>query len=198
MWVRTSLALAVALLASACVLTAEQPLFSLADADPAFVLREGLWVVADPACKADPDRSKPGDKTCLDWILIKRAPDGRWQLGDAATPADFTLGVFVELPDAARPGLRVAEVVDHDGTEPSYAVMWPMAEASGRITRLGYRAVSCSDLADPPVEDVTITRSEDGSINGCVARSRAGVFSAARRADAAGSEDIAEMAFVRP
>jgi len=201
---RTLLPLALAFFATACMLTAEAPLFTGADADPAFALQEGLWVIKDPDCKASPAHSPPGRKSCLEWLRVAGSGGGTWTFSEVSGE-DAERGVFVAaVPRQAgeMASVYAGEFVKQGQTQPDYIVAAPGAVKDGRVQSLIYAAVPCTiaDAPYAPIEGVTLSRDEQGRTSECKATSKEAVLEAARRAALLALPEFGQyrMTFVRP
>lgn len=197
-----------ALLAGCAVLTAPAPLFSAADRDPAFALEEGLWAFRDDDCRVDPARSAPNRKSCLDWARIRRLDDGGW-IAEPASPedADDAPARFDVYPATiAAPGARAPVYVAEGRTEKdevvNYAAVIPRAAASdgdtrpGAVRRVVVIALECSAITrEGAIADI-IVEHKDGSVSGCVAKTKDAVREAARRAVVAGAKTLGDEEIV--
>ncbi len=199
-------ALAASLLASCAMLSAEAPLFTVADQDPAFVLAEGLWAAKEADCTIDAAKSAPGDDTCVDWARISRAADGGWVVkfeGDSESDGPLRLIVAAAAPRGTHPRapLYVAESVNQKNGEIGYGALVPRGEAAGPVTRLAVAGVSCSVATDDygAIDGIALTR-EDGKVVKCIASTQAAVREATRRAAIETLATIGdnELVFVRP
>lgn len=194
--------LSASVLSGCAVLTAPAPLFASADQDQLFVLEEGLWAHRDVDCKADPARSSPTRKSCLDWARITREGDGAWR-ASPATPEDMGDAPmkFVVVPvTAAATGLRAPVYVGEGRTEtdpgPNYAAIIPRGGATGAVRRLVLVSISCEAiLRDGAIPDITIEE-KDGRVTGCTATTKGAVREAARRAVLAEAPRIGEEELV--
>ena len=199
-------ACAVSLLASCAMLSAEAPLFTVADQDSAFVLAEGLWAAKEPDCKVDAATSAPGDHSCVDWARIRRASDGSWEVsfeGESESDGPLRLIVAAAAPRGthARAPLYVAESVNQKNGEIGYGALAPRGEGEGPVKRLAVAGVSCSVATDDysEIDGITLTR-EDGKVVKCIASTQGAVREAARRAAIETLATIGdnELVFVRP
>ena len=131
-------ACAVSLLASCAMLSAEAPLFTVADQDSAFVLAEGLWAAKEPDCKVDAATSAPGDHSCVDWARIRRASDGSWEVsfeGESESDGPLRLIVAAAAPRGTHPLDRLRALTDSSGSAPAHgeSVVLAPADAAVRI-----------------------------------------------------------------
>ena len=197
-------ALAAVLLSACAMLSAEAPLFTPVDQDPAFALAEGLWVAQESDCKINAQRSNPQQKTCLDWARITRANDGAWIVSSTGGDDDAPLRVVIAA--AAPRGshllapLYVAESVNQKDGEIGYGALVPRGDLSAGVRRLAVAGVGCDVVTDEaPVDGITVTK-EDGKVVHCTAKTQAAVREATRRAVIASLADLgdSELVFVRP
>lgn len=210
---RSVMVAAAGLALSGCtVLTAPAPLFTSGDADAAFRLEEGLWAFRDSDCRADPARSSPTRKSCLDWARVRKLDDGSW-IAEPAKPEDaddapLRFGVYpatVAAPGGAS-SVYVAEGRSEKDPGPNYAALIPRTARAGdgdggsdNVRRLVLIALECSAITrDGPIPDITI-ETKDGRISGCVAKTKDAVREAARRAVIAEAPRIGgeELVWVR-
>lgn len=198
-----SAALAAGLLSSCAMLSAEKPLFSPADQDPAFALAEGLWVAQEADCKVNPQHSRPERKSCLDWAHIARAPDGTWIVtspdhGDD-DPIRVTIAAAAPRGTHTLAPLYVAEAVNEKSGEIDYGALVPRGDLSAGVKRLAVTGVGCDVISDDaPIDGITVER-QDGKIVHCTATTQGAVREATRRAVIAGLPDLGEnvLVFVR-
>lgn len=207
---RSAMVAAAGLLLSGCaVLTAPAPLFAPGDADAAFRLEEGLWAHRGADCRADPARSSPTRKSCLDWARIRKLEDGSW-IAEPAKPEDaddapVRFGVYpatVAAPGAVSP-VYVAEGRSDKDPGANYAALIPREardtdrdNGSNTVRRLVLIALDCTAITrDGPIPDITI-ETKDGRISGCVAKTKDAVREAARRAVIAEAPKIGEEELV--
>ena len=197
-------ALAAGLLSSCAMLSANAPLFTVADQDGAFALAQGLWVAQEADCKVDPRHSRPEQKSCLDWARIARAPDGAWIVSSTGGEDDAPLRVVIAA--AAPRGshvlspLYVAESVNQKDGEIGYGALVPRGDLSAGVKRLAVAGVSCDVITDEaPIDGIVVTR-EDGKVVRCIASTQAAVREATRRAviDSLVTFGDSELVFVRP
>lgn len=196
--------LAAIMLSGCAMLTAEAPLFSPADQDPAFRLEEGLWAYRAADCRADPRRARPGRKSCLDWARLVRNADGSWRVESVGEDDEAPMR-FVIVPATAREGdarapLYVAEATNEKEASPSYAAVIPRGEETGPVRRLSFVAIACGAvLRDGTPPDIVVARGEDGAVTGCVAKTKDAVRDATRRAviDALPTLGEEELVWVR-
>lgn len=195
-------ALAAGLLSSCSMLSADAPLFTVADQDPAFVLAEGLWVAKEADCAVDPAKSKPEQDTCLDWARITRATDGAWIVSSAGETHDEPMHIVIAA--AAPRGshtlapLYVAESVNEKSGEIGYGALVPRGDTSDGVRRLAIAGVSCDVVDDEePIAGITVTR--DGRNVRCIATTKTAVREATRRVVIASLNDFGEdeLVFVR-
>lgn len=208
-----SMMVAAAVLLSGCaVLTAPAPLFTPGDQDASFRLEEGLWAFRRDDCRADPARSAPARKSCLDWARIRRLDDGGW-IAEPASPDDagdapVRFGVYpatVAAQGAVAP-VYVAEGRSEKDPGPSYAAIIPRATGAadrdggaGAVRRVVLIALDCSAITrDGPIPDI-IVETKEGRVSGCVAKTKDAVREAARRAVVQDAPRIGEeeLAWVR-
>ncbi len=198
--------LAFGLLAACTPLTANAPLFTPADQDPALALAEGWWVARDADCKTDPARSRPDRESCLDWARITREADGRWLLsfqpGEDDDPLRVVLSPAVAKGARAIAPLSVAEAVNVNTGAIAYAGFVARGEPAvdGLVRRIAVAPVTCDLIeATGGIEGVEFVR-EDGRVVRCIAGTQAAVKEAARRAalDALPILGESDLTFVRP
>jgi hypothetical protein len=175
-------------LAGCALLTAPAPLFTPADQDRAFALEEGLWAHRGAGCDADPARSSPRRKSCLDWVRIVRAGDGGWRAEPATKedaddpPVRFLVVPAAKAEGAHRAPLYVAEGVTEKDPAPGYAAIIPRGRDPGPVRRVVMIAVACSAvIREGDVPDITVQRDND-RIVGCTAATKDAVREATRRA----------------
>lgn len=189
-------------LSGCAVLTAPAPLFAPGDQDQAFVLEEGLWAHRGSDCAADPARSSPARKSCLDWARITHEADGVWRAGPAtAEDRDDAPVDFVVVPaTTAAAGMRAPVYVGEGRTAkdpgPNYAALIPRGEATGAVRRLVLVSISCDAIMrDGAIPDITLEE-KDGRVTGCTATTKGAVREAARRAVLAEAPRIGEEELV--
>jgi hypothetical protein len=186
-----ALGLAAFLSLGACApLTAQAPLFSLADqANPA-PLREGLWMQTDPACTSE--MTQRGEDGCTR-IEVARGEDGGWLYTMRSTDENgvteenvwrFVIASAVETPrgDEYAP-LYVAEYVAIDEPDqPFYAVVAPVGMMPASEVRM-IAMIDCDDaLREGPIPSVEEVVGAEAFERLCIAGSRQAVREAARRA----------------
>ena len=204
MRLRVAAVLLLAGMLQACMLTADRPLFAPADGDPAFIMKQGLWAVRDPDCKADPAKTSPRRKSCIEWLRVSHAQDGAWVMSDSAGEEEVR-GVFVAAvahEAGSLASVYAGEFLSEGDTEPAYVVVAPQAGPEGFVTRITYESVPCSvtDTPNPPIVGVALQRNEEGSVSGCKAETKEAVLEAARRAalDALPEFGRYRIEYVRP
>lgn len=202
---RSMMVAAAGMVLSGCaVLSAPAPLFAVSDQDRVFALEEGLWAHRGSDCAADPARSSPRRKSCLDWAMIRHHRNGDW-IAEPATSedADDAPVQFLVMPAtaAAGEGLRAPVYVAEGWTEKdkgvNYAALIPRGGGvEGPVRRLVLVAIDCNAvLRDGEIADITVER-KDGRISNCVATSKDAVREAARRAVVAEAPRIGEEELV--
>jgi hypothetical protein len=198
-------ALAASALSACAMLTAEAPLFAVADQDPAFAFAEGLWAAKEPDCNVDPARSHPERESCLSWARIARAPDGAWAVtlvGEKDGPLRLIVAAAAPRGSHPRAPLYVAETVNQKNGEIGYGALVPRGETEGPVKRLAVAGVSCDVTSGDygEIDAITLTRDKDNKIVKCVATSQGAVREATRRTVIATLATIgdSELVFVRP
>jgi hypothetical protein len=176
-----------ALLGACAPLTAKAPLFTDADADPAFVVKEGEWVGLDGDCIVTPKSA--ADKACPRFKITRQGAG--WRMAEAPGQTDASGDVYDVLlastggPDANPAALRVGEVRAPNESEVIYvAVYAPRGRAEGApYARLRIVPVMCTEVLDlGPINGVSAVRDANGRISSCEATSKDAVREAARRA----------------
>lgn len=209
---RASLALVAGVLLSACAnLTAEAPLFSVADQAGPPPLAEGVWIALGEDCpERNLTRSGRFPKECAP-LEIDRTADGAWRVraradlaagltreerqsaeADAERIMRLVIAPAVErqIADAYAP-LYVAESAPQTAEEHvSYLLIVPEGELPARSAMV-LGGIDCATaLRDGPIEGVAERYTErvdaqgntSRELSGCVASSKAAVREAARRA----------------
>jgi hypothetical protein len=212
-------------LAGCAELTAEQPLFSVADQGPP-PLTEGVWIGVGEGCAERHVRLRrfPSDCTPLD---IRRQDDGSWRVA-VRVDLVFDLSARERAEAAADPAngpyrVILAPAVERDIGE-GYAPLYlgEVAATSGERSSVAYALVapigsmpatemhmtamiSCEQiLRDGPIEGVspryeTRTDAEGESrqeLSGCVASTRGAVREAARRAVIESLDELTDRRYV--
>jgi hypothetical protein len=183
--------LAAILSLGACApLTAQAPLFSLADSASPPPLREGVWMQTDPACT--PQTAQRGEDGCTR-IEVARGEDGGWLYTMRSTDESgvteenawrFVIASAVETErgDEYAP-LYVAEYVAIDEPDqPFYAVVAPVGIMPASEVRM-VAMIDCDDaLREGPIPGVEEQVGDEAAERLCIAASRGAVREAARRA----------------
>jgi hypothetical protein len=201
------LLLLAAALAGCVNLTAEAPLFSVAD-QGAPPLAEGVWIAVSEECPQRYQRRTRGFPSDCAPLEISRLPDGSWQArmrvdlvtglspqersdAGASPPLHFVLAPAVErdLADSFAP-IYVAEIAPSpDEHDIRYAVLVPYGPMPA-TSMLMLEWISCTAaLREGPIVGVSEIYKERVDENGmthqdlsrCVASSQAAVREAARR-----------------
>jgi hypothetical protein len=199
------LVVAAAATLSACTpLTANAPLFSVADQIGPPPLSEGRWVGLDEdKCTRAMATRHGGPASGCVIFTVRHLPDGAWQLygeGDDEHGKHHTMNVRFVItpatetasPDAYSP-LYLAEYQSSNiaddpppANAPSSEVQYAMLAPIGTLpaTELFFIAeIQCdSILRDGPIDGISQRHGDDGSQTGCVASSQQAVREAARRA----------------
>jgi len=183
--------LATALSLGACApLTAQAPLFTLADQASPAPLQEGVWMQTDPACTAE--KSQHGEDGCTR-IEVARGSDGGWLYTMRSTDENgvteenawrFVLASAVETArDDEFAPLYVAEYVAIDAPDqPFYAVVAPVGIMPASEVRM-VAMIDCDDaLREGPIPGVEEQVGDEAFERLCIAGSRQAVREAARRA----------------
>ncbi|MBL8551947.1 MAG: hypothetical protein JNJ73_18305 [Hyphomonadaceae bacterium] len=205
-------------------LSADAPLFAVADQVGPAPLEEGVWIWPGEHCSARnakrrgrlPAKCLPGE--------LRRSADGAWTFrfqdhvplresaDEPEMPRAYRLiiapATHVRAADAFAP-LYVAEYAPAEPTDTvqSYALIVPVGTLPAREFRIE-TTLSCTAIdREGPIEGITITRNESGeTITACKATTQDGVREAARRAAIEGlngmlanpNEEGARLLFVRP
>jgi hypothetical protein len=183
--------LVVALSLGACApLTAQAPLFAVADQAIPPPLREGVWMQTDPACTAE--TAQRGEDGCTR-IEVARGEDGGWRYTMRSTDENgvteenawqVVIASAVETPrgDEYAP-LYVAEYVAIDAPDqPFYAVVAPVGIMPATEVRM-VAMIDCDDaLREGPIPGVGEQVGDEAAERLCIAASRGAVREAARRA----------------
>lgn len=226
MTVHKSLAALLVLALSACAqLTAEQPLFSVADQGPP-PLTEGIWIGVGEGCPERRIRARRFPEDCAP-LDIRRTDDGAWRVVFRADlVSDFTASERAQAEQNVGNGpyrLVLAPAVERDvgdgyapvyvgeltmlraeGASVSYAVVAPTGVMPATEMRL-LASIGCNAiLRDGPVEGVspryetrTDSQGQDHQeLVGCIASSQAAVREAARRAVLESLYEMMERRFV--
>ena len=191
--------MAAAALAGCASLSAEAPLFTPADQIGPAPLTEGVWIQIREKCPARNARRRGRLPAACAPADLSRLSDGAWQLrvqdhvdpdpedAEHETPRAYRLIIAPatehRTPDAYAP-LYVVEYQPLDVVEPvkpRYVVVAPVGEMPARQFRLIAEVGCVTILLDGPIEGVTETRDEKGTITGCIASSQGAVREAARR-----------------
>jgi hypothetical protein len=180
---------AAALVGACAPLTAQTPLFSLADQAQPPPLREGVWMQTDPACAAE--TALAGEDGCVR-IEVARGADGGWLYTMRSTDEDgvteenawrFVIASAVETErgDEYAP-LYVAEYLSLKAPEqPFYAVVAPVGLMPASEVRM-VAMIDCDDsLRDGPIPGIEEQTGEAAFERVCIAESRGAVREAARR-----------------
>ena len=226
--VRKSLAAALLALAlGACAeLTAERPLFTVADQGLQPLLQEGVWISVGEDCPESNLRRRRFPQECVP-IDIRRDEDGSWRIqgrvdlvsnltaeereeaeGDENGPYRMLLAPAVErdLGDSFAP-LYIGELALMSARQPSisYAVIVPRGELPASEMYLS-PSISClAILFEGPIEGVTpvyIERTDvqgntNQELDGCTATTQAAVREAARRIVIESFVELTERRWVR-
>lgn len=171
-------------------LTAQAPLFSLADQANPPPLQEGVWMQTDPACAAE--TAQRGEDDCTR-IEVARGEDGGWLYTMRSTDEDgvteenawrFVIASAVETSrgDEFAP-LYVAEYVAIDAPrQPFYAVVAPVGIMPAREVAM-VAMIDCDDaLREGPIPEIEEVVGNAAFERLCIAASPGGVREAARRA----------------
>lgn len=229
MTARKSLAALLLIMAlGACAeLTAEHPLFTVADQGLP-PLQEGIWIGIGEGCPEYTVRRRRFPEECSPFDL-RREDDGAWRMqvradlvsgfsaddrAEAeANPANGPYRVLIvpaverALGDSFAP-LYLAElhVISSDDTSVGYAVLAPIGEMPAAQMLL-IPSIGCSAiLRDGPLEGVEPTyttrrdeqtEEEIHELDGCVAATPAAVRQAARRVVIESLDDLTKRRFVR-
>jgi hypothetical protein len=210
-----------AALAGCANLTAEAPLFAVADQGAAPLL-EGVWIAISGECPERYLRRARGFPEDCAPVEITRLPDGAWQArpradlvaglsreerGEAEAPLRFVLAPAVErdLAGGFAP-IYVAEITPSlDEPKIHYVLLVPHG-AMPATTMLGPEVIGCgAALREGPIAGVSETYEEridengvtGRSLTGCVASSQAAVREAARRALIENLHAMLERRYVR-
>jgi hypothetical protein len=183
--------LAAVLSLGACApLTAQAPLFTLADQASPPPLREGVWMQTDPACTAE--TAQRGENGCTR-IEVARSEDGGWLYTMRSTDENdvteenawrFVIASAVETERGEEYApLYVAEYVAIDQPEqPFYAVVAPVGIMPASEVRM-VAMIDCDDaLREGPIPGVEEQEGDEAFERLCIAGSRGAVREAARRA----------------
>jgi len=170
-------------------LTAQAPLFMLADQASPAPLREGVWMQTDPACT--PETAQRGADGCTR-IEVAGGPDGGWLYTMRSTDESgvteenawrfvITSAVETERGEEYAP-LYVAEYVAIDEPDqPFYAVVAPVGPMPASEVRM-VAMIDCDDaLREGPIPGVEEV-GDKAFERLCIAGSRQAVREAARRA----------------
>ena len=186
-------ALCVAALSSlgACApLTAQAPLFTLADQASPPPLREGVWMQTDPACNAE--TAERGENGCTR-IEVSRGEDGGWLYTMRSTDENgvteehlwrFVIASAVETERGEEYApLYVAEyVATEEPDQPFYAVVAPVGPMPASEVRM-VAMIDCDvALREGPIPGVEEVVGDAAFERLCIAGSRGAVREAARRA----------------
>jgi hypothetical protein len=200
-----------AALAGCAQLSAEAPLFAVADQVGPPPLSEGVWIAIGEECgEHNARRSGRFPKDCAP-IEISRLPDGAWsaryrvdlatgltreERAEAEAQAARVMHLFIvpaverRTPEAHAP-LYVAEITSSAPEDKvAYAVLAPLGDLPA-TSMLVIPGIDCADaLRDGPIDGVTEQYTErvdetgvtHQDLSGCLAASQAAVRQAARRA----------------
>jgi hypothetical protein len=182
--------LIVALSLGACApLTAQAPLFSLADQANPPPLREGVWRQIDPGCTTE--TAQAGENGCVR-IEVSRSEDGRWLYVMRSTDESgvteenawrFVIASAVETERREEYApLYVAEYVAVDEpNQPFYAVVAPVGLMPASEVRM-IAMIDCDDaLREGPIPGVREEQGDEEFERLCIAANRGAVREAARR-----------------
>jgi hypothetical protein len=206
-------------------LTADRPLFSVADQGPP-PLTEGIWIALGEECAEHNVRRRRFPKECIP-LEFRREADGAWRIAfriDLVSNFNSRERAEAELDAANGPyRLILAPAVEREtgeGFAPLYvgeldqlrneddSVTYAVVAAIGAMPATEMRLlgmIGCDDiLRDGPIEGITPdyqTRiDEDGvshqDLRGCTATSQAAVREAVRRALIENLDEIAKSRFV--
>jgi hypothetical protein len=187
---RFTISAALALISACAPLTAERPLFTLADQAGPAPLMEGVWLQTTEGCAAEaPEAARRVD--CV-WVDLSRGEDGAWlyqarSVGpdgpeEAAWRVLIIPAVETNRGQEAAP-LYVAEYVSLDQPGPPlYAVVAPVGVLPASEVRM-VTMIDCDDaLRDGPIPGVHEVQGEETFDRVCVADDLGAVREAARRA----------------
>jgi hypothetical protein len=186
-----AICIAAALSLGACApLTAQAPLFTLADQASPLPLREGVWMQTDPACRNE--TAERGEDGCTR-IEVAQGEDGGWLYTMRSTDESgiveenawrFVIAPAVETDRGEEYApLYVAEYVAIDEPDqPFYAVVAPVGLMPASEVRM-VAMIDCDDaLREGPIPGVEEQVGDEAADRLCVAASRGAVREAARRA----------------
>jgi hypothetical protein len=210
-------------LAGCAQLSAEAPLFSVADQPSEPPIVEGVWLVLGEGCPAENlTRSNNFSPPC-EPMQITREPDGAWSARqrpdlvagptpeERAAPEQPREIRFLLVPAVERPlgaGQSTAFVAELQPPAPGDSTAYVIAVPTGALPAASLfilSGIGCADaLADGPIADVEPLYTERAGpagettreLSGCVASTQAAVREAARRTLIANADELSEQRLV--